>query len=57
MPNTTETAAKAVQDEEILAQIVSSKGNENPAKFFAAGMLGIIALFMIFHWTRHIFKK
>jgi hypothetical protein len=31
--------------------------NENTAKFFASGMVGMMVLFMIFHWTRFIFKK
>lgn len=58
MANSTETAAKAATAKaKALAKALRQKNNENSAKFFAAGMVGMICLFMIFHWTRVIFKK
>ena len=54
MANATETAAKA---KAALAKVLRQKNNENTVKFFAAGMVGMMALFIIFHWTRVVFKK
>jgi hypothetical protein len=57
MANATETAAKAAKAKVALAKVLRQKNNENTAKFFAAGMVGMMVLFMIFHWTRFVFKK
>jgi hypothetical protein len=57
MPNATETAAKAIKAKAALAKILRQKSNENTAKFLAAGMAGTMILFMIFYWTRFVFKR
>ena len=57
MANATETAAKAAKAQAALAKALRQKNNENTAKFFAAGMTGMMVLFMIFHLTRAIFKR
>jgi len=57
MPNATTTAAAAAKDKTALAKVIRQRNNENTAKFFAAGMAGLIVLFMIFHWTRLVFKR
>ena len=57
MANATEIAAKAAKTKATLAKVLRQKNNENTAKFFASGMVGMMMLFMIFHWTRFILKK
>lgn len=57
MANATETAAKVTKAKLALAKALRQKNNENTAGFFAAGMVGMILLFMIFHWTRYLFKR
>ena len=57
MENATETATKAAKAKATLAKVLRQKDNENTAKFFAAGMAGMMVLFMIFHWTRSVYKK
>lgn len=39
------------------AKTARQRNNENTAKFFAAGMCGMIFLFILFHWTRFLFKR
>lgn len=48
------TAAKAKAGQ---SKAVRQINNENTAKFFAAGMCGMIFLFILFHWSRLIFKR
>lgn len=57
MANATAIAAKEAKAKTALAKLLRQKNNENSAKFFAAGMVGLIVLFMIFHWTRIFFKR
>ena len=57
MLNATKTAAKAVKAKAALAKVLRQKNNENTAGFFTVGIVGMIILFMIFHWTRYVFNK
>jgi hypothetical protein len=57
MANATEDAAKAAKVKAALAKLIRQRDNENTAKFFAAGMVGIMILFMMFHWTRFVIKR
>jgi len=56
MANATEVAA-AAKAKTALVKVLRQRNNENTAKFFAAGMAGMMVLFMIFHWTRVVFKR
>jgi len=53
MANTTQTAAQ----KKAFAKKIRQLNNENAAKFFAAGMLAMISLFIISHWTRYLYKR
>jgi hypothetical protein len=57
MANATEDAAKAAKAKVALAKLIRQRNNENTAKSFAAGMVGMMILFMIFHWTRFVYKR
>jgi putative effector of murein hydrolase len=57
MANTTGTTASAAKAQAALAKELRQRNNENTAKFFVAGMASMILLFMIFHWTRFVYKK
>jgi len=57
MPNATVTAAATAKAKAALAKAIRQRNNENTAKFFAVGMAGLIVLFMIFHWTRLVFRR
>ena len=57
MANATQAAANTAKAKAALAKVLRQKNNENAAKFFAAGMVGMIFLFMIFHGTRYFVKK
>lgn len=50
------TASKA-KTATLAAKILRQKYNVQSAKYFAAGISGLILLFMIFHWTRVIYKR
>ncbi|TVY30564.1 putative ferric reductase transmembrane component [Lachnellula hyalina] len=60
MANATATAAaqaKAAKAKATkLAKILRQRNNEKSAKFFAAAMVGIMVIFILFHWTRIAFK-
>ncbi len=57
MANATATAAAASKAAKALAKVLRQKNNENTAKFLAAGVAGMMVLFIIFHWTRSAFKS
>jgi len=46
------TAAADAKAKTALAKALRQVNNENSAKFFAAGMAGMIFLFTVFHWSR-----
>jgi hypothetical protein len=57
MPNsTTTTTALAATAPAALAKVLRQRNNVNAAKFFAAGMAGIMTIFIILNWTRFLFK-
>jgi len=57
MPNSTATAAAEAKASAVnLMKLLRQQNNEKTAKFFAAAMAGIMVLFIIFHWTRVVFK-
>jgi hypothetical protein len=49
--NATASAAAAAKAKTALATVIRQKNNENAAKFFAVGIVGMIVLFMVFHWS------
>lgn len=65
MPNVTTTPAAAasaaaaakVKAAKAAAKALRQVNNQNTAKYFAVGMAGIMALFILFHWTRFFFKR
>jgi hypothetical protein len=56
MANSTKADAAAAKAKAALAKALRQKNNENTPKFFAAGIVGLIFLFMVFHWARFVFK-
>ncbi|TVY20703.1 Ferric/cupric reductase transmembrane component 2 [Lachnellula arida] len=51
------TAAAAAKAAKAKAKkLLRQRNNENSAKFFAAAMVGIMVLFILFHWTRIAYK-
>lgn len=48
-------AAPAVRVKATISKALRQKNNENTAKFFAAGICGMIFLFILFHWARFLF--
>lgn len=60
MPNATTiataAAAKADKVAKAKAKVLRQRNNENSTKFFAAAMVGIMVIFILFHWTRIAFK-
>src|ERR1700709_2960511 len=55
--NAMASAAAFVKEKTTLPKIIRQQNNENAAKLFAAGTVGMIVLFMIFHWIRFAFKR
>lgn len=55
--NTAATATATAKAKIAAAKALRQKNNENTAKFLTLGMAGIIALFVIFHWTRMFYKR
>ncbi|RDW91122.1 hypothetical protein BP5796_02287 [Coleophoma crateriformis] len=49
----TTAAAKA----KALAKVLRQRNNVNSVKFLAAGSVGVMFLFIVFHWTRIFFKR
>jgi len=39
------------------AKALRQRNNENAARFFAAGMAGMMVMFIFFHWARFLFKR
>jgi hypothetical protein len=57
MPNSTTTAAaSAATAPAALAKVLRQRNNVNAAKFFAAGMAGIMTIFIVLNWTKFLFK-
>jgi hypothetical protein len=61
-PTATAASASAAAAAKLKAAKVAAKAlrqveNEYTAKYFAVGMVGIMALFTIFHWTRFFYKR
>ena len=52
MANSTALAKADVKAQAALAKALRQANNENATKFFAAGMAGVIFLFITFHWGR-----
>jgi hypothetical protein len=57
MANSTAVAEADAKAQAALAKALRQANNENTAKFFAAGMAGMIFLFMSFHWSRLAFAR
>lgn len=57
MADSTTSAAAAKKSKAALAKILRQRNNENTPKFFAAGIVGMIVIFMIFHWSRFFIKR
>jgi len=50
--NATATARKL-----LLAKLAQQKKmNEETAKYYAAGVMGMIAIFAVFHWARYLYS-
>ena len=56
MAHSAATAAVNAKAAAALVKVLRQKNNENTAKFFAAGMAGILLISCISHWTRVAFK-
>jgi cyanate permease len=56
MAHAAATAAVNAKAAAALVKVLRQKNNENTAKFFAAGIAGIILISWILHWTRVAFK-
>jgi hypothetical protein len=56
MAHAAATAAVNAKAAAALVKVLRQKNNENTAKFFAAGMAGIILISWILHWTGVAFK-
>jgi hypothetical protein len=50
-------AAAELKAAKVAAKALRQVKNEDTAKYFAVGMTGIMALFIIFHWTRLFYKR
>ena len=50
-------ASPTAAQKKALAKKIRQLNNEKAAKFFAAGMVAMISLFIIFHWTRYLYKR
>jgi hypothetical protein len=50
-------AAKEADENFLLKLQRAQQNNENTAKYFAAGMMGLVVVFMIGNWTRVAFKR
>lgn len=50
-------AAAAAKASKVAAKALRQVKNEDTAKYFAVGMVGIMALFTMFHWTRFFYNK
>jgi hypothetical protein len=54
--STTTTTASAATAPAALAKVLRQRNNVNAAKFFAAGMAGIMTIFIVLNWTKFLFK-
>jgi hypothetical protein len=54
---TTPAATAKLKAAKVAAKALRQVKNEDTAKYFAVGMTGIMALFIIFHWTRFFYKR
>jgi len=50
-------AAAKLKAAKVAAKALRQVKNEDTAKYFAVGMVGIMALFTIFRWTRFFYNK
>jgi hypothetical protein len=50
-------AAAKLKAAKLAAKALRQVKNEDTAKYFAVGMVGIMALFTIFRWTRFFYNK
>jgi hypothetical protein len=51
------SAAAKLKAAKVAAKALRQVKNEDTAKYFAVGMVGIMALFTIFRWTRFFYNK
>jgi hypothetical protein len=50
-------AAAKLKAAKLAAKALRNANNEDTAKYFAAGMVGIMAFFTVFHWIRFCNKR
>jgi hypothetical protein len=55
--NATAGAGAAAKAKQYAAMAKAQKLNENTAKYFAAGVLGMVLIFTISHWSRFIYSR
>jgi N-acetylglutamate synthase/N-acetylornithine aminotransferase len=58
MPNSTTGAAGAAARAKQMAAMAKSQAlNESTAKYFATGVLGMVLIFTIAHWSRFMYSR